>query len=104
MATKKKTIPNCYGDIPATLNDHPFYGLQLDEEQRAFANVIWSPDIDIVFCNARAGCGKTLISVGVANLLVQYGRFSNLIYHVALRREKTRLASRNDYRKKFCLF
>lgn len=58
MATKKKTVPDFYGEIPATLNDHPFYGLHLDEEQRAFANAIWSPDIDIIFCNARAGTGK----------------------------------------------
>lgn len=80
MATKKKTVPDFYGEIPATLNDHPFYGLQLDEEQRLFANAIWSPDIDIIFCNARAGTGKTTVATGVANLLVQYGRFSNLVY------------------------
>ena len=33
-----------------------------------------------MFCNAKAGCGKTLIAVGVANLLIQYGKFEKLIY------------------------
>ena len=80
MATKKKPIPEFYGEPPKTLDGHPFYGLQLDEEQQKFANTIWSPDIDIVFCNARAGTGKTTIATGVANLLIQYGMFSNLVY------------------------
>ena len=80
MATKKKPIPEFYGEPPKTLDGHPFYGLQLDEEQQKFANAIWSPDIDIVFCNARAGTGKTTIATGVANLLIQYGMFSNLVY------------------------
>lgn len=80
MATKKKPIPEFYGEPPKTLDGHPFYGLQLDEEQREFANAIWSPEIDIVFCNARAGTGKTTIATGVANLLIQYGMFSNLVY------------------------
>lgn len=80
MATKKKPIHEFYGEPPKTLDGHPFYGLQLDEEQQKFANAIWSPDIDIVFCNARAGTGKTTIATGVANLLIQYGMFSNLVY------------------------
>lgn len=80
MATKKKTVPEFYGEPPESLDGHPFYGLQLDEEQRKFANAIWNPDIDIVFCNARAGTGKTTIATGVANLLIQYGMFDNLVY------------------------
>lgn len=80
MATRKKSIPDFYGEPPKTLDGHLFYGLQLDEEQLNFANAIWNPDIDIVFCNARAGTGKTTIATGVANLLVEYGMFDNLIY------------------------
>ena len=80
MANKKKSIPEFYGEPPESLDGHPFYGLRLDEEQQKFANAIWSPDIDIVFCNARAGTGKTTIATGVANLLIQYGMFSNLVY------------------------
>ena len=80
MATKKKAVPEFYGEPPESLDRHPFYGLKLDEEQRKFANAIWNPDIDIVFCNARAGTGKTTIATGVANLLIQYGMFDNLVY------------------------
>lgn len=80
MATKKKVASDFHGEAPATLDEHPFYGLQLDEEQKKFANLIWSSDIDIVFCNAKAGCGKTVVATGVANLLIQYGKFSNLVY------------------------
>ena len=83
MATKKKPTPEFYGEPPKTLDGHPFYGLQLDEEQVAFANAIWSPDIDIVFCNARAGTGKTTIATGVANLLVRYGMFSTIVYIIS---------------------
>ena len=80
MATKKKTTTEFYGEKPTKIDGHPFYGLQLDEEQLAFANAIWNPDIDIVFCNAKAGTGKTTIATGVANMLIQYGLFSNLVY------------------------
>lgn len=80
MAAKKRNVMEFTGDKPATLDDSPFYGLQLDDEQMAFANAIWNPDIDIVFCNAKAGTGKTTIAVGVANMLVSYGLFNEMIY------------------------
>jgi len=80
MANKKKNDMNFCGKPPETLSDHPFYGLQLDEEQMRFANTIWNPDIDIVFCNAKAGTGKTTIATCVANMLVQYGLFGGIVY------------------------
>ena len=80
MASKKKTITVTTNDIPETLSKHPFYGIELDEEQKMFANAIWNPNIDIVFCNAKAGSGKSLVATGVANLLVQYGLFDSIVY------------------------
>lgn len=81
MAAKKKVISEHFGDPPKEINGkEDFYGFQLDEHQLKFANAIWNPDIDIVWVNARAGSGKTLIATGVANLLVQYGFFKNIIY------------------------
>lgn len=77
---KKRSVPEYYGDLPTTVRDRPFYDLQLDEEQIVFADTMLNPEIDIVFCNARAGTGKSTVSVGVANMLVQYGAFSNIIY------------------------
>lgn len=80
MASKKKIVTDfAPGDPPKTIGDI-FYGLQLDDEQLAFANAIWSPDNDIVFVDAKAGTGKTTIAVGVANMLVKYGFYNELIY------------------------
>lgn len=45
-------------NAPATLSRHSFYGLKLDEYQRAFRDAIWDKDKLIVFCNAKAGTGK----------------------------------------------
>ena len=81
MATKKKsTMPDFSQDRPKDMSESPFYGMTLDQEQLNFANAIWNPNIDIVFCNARAGTGKTTIAVGVANMLVQYGDYNEMIY------------------------
>ena len=82
MSSKKKILTTT--DVPPeNLLDHPFYGIPLDEEQKVFAQSIWDENIDIVFCNAKAGTGKTTVSIGAANLLVQYGRFSNIIYVIS---------------------
>ena len=70
-------------DAPQTLDDHPFYGLQLDDQQREFANAIWNPENLIVFCDAKAGTGKTTIATGVANMLVQYGLYDGIVYIAA---------------------
>lgn len=80
MAGKKKTVTVTKTDIPEDLSEHPFYGIELDEEQKIMANTIWNPNIDIVFVNAKAGCGKTVVATGVANLLVQYRLFDNIVY------------------------
>lgn len=78
MASNKKT--NIVDTPPVDLMDHPFYGIDLDDEQRIMAQSIWDKNIDIVFCNAKAGTGKTTIATGAANLLVQHGFFDNIIY------------------------
>lgn len=83
MATKKKVQREFHGEAPATLEGHPFYGFMLDEQQKTFRDAIWNPDIDIVFCNARAGTGKTTVATGVANLLVQYERYDGIVYIMA---------------------
>lgn len=80
MATKKKYITECYGDLPKSFDNHPFYDLSLDDEQLVFANTILNPDIDIVFVNASAGTGKTTIATGVANILVSHKVFDDIIY------------------------
>ena len=84
MASKKKPVmESVRGDVPKTLTNHPFYGLELDEEQKVFRDAIWNPENLIVFANAKAGTGKTLIAVATANLLVQYGLYDGIVYVVS---------------------
>ena len=83
MASKKVQKTNEYGNPPKTLDGHPFYGIELDEQQREFAEAIWNPENLIVFCNSKAGSGKTTIAVGVANMLVQYGLYDGIVYIAA---------------------
>lgn len=82
MATKKRQSTEQYNpcDAPERISPTMFYRMTLDEEQEVFANAIWNKDIDIVFCNSKAGTGKTTIATGVANLLVQYGMYDNIVY------------------------
>ena len=48
MATKKPSTVITYGDTPKTLDEHPFYGIDVDEEQKAFRDAIWDSDKLIV--------------------------------------------------------
>lgn len=66
--------------IPQTLDDSPFYGLLLDDKQKQFRDAIWNPNKLIVFCNAKAGTGKTTIAAATANLLCEYGMYNGIIY------------------------
>lgn len=83
MAAKKSTRVNDYGEAPQSLNESLFYGFELDEQQKAFRDAIWDDSKLIVFANARAGTGKTLIAVATANLLVQYGKYDGIVYIVS---------------------
>ena len=65
---------------PKTLEDHPFYGLRLDDDQIAFRDAIWNPEKLIIFCNAKAGSGKTLIATATADLLVNYHLYDGIVY------------------------
>lgn len=80
MASKKNVNTVSHGNPPQTLKDHPFYGFELDDDQKAFRDAIWNQDKLIVFANAKAGTGKTLVAVATANLLVQYGRYDGIVY------------------------
>lgn len=76
---KKRTGSDIY-DVPMSLRDQPFYGLVLDEQQQVFRDAIWDENKLIVFCNAKAGTGKTLIATATANLLCKYGRYEGIVY------------------------
>lgn len=76
----KKYQPYSISDAPKTLEDMPFYSLKLDPDQQKFRDAIYDPEKIVVICNAKAGTGKTTISVGVASILVQYGFYDGIIY------------------------
>lgn len=67
-------------NIPQTLNKHPFYGFELDEQQKNFREKIWNDKYNIVFCNAKAGSGKTLIATATAELLVHIKEYKGIVY------------------------
>lgn len=76
----KKAPSSYHENPPETLEKHPFYGFVLSDEQRTFRDAIWDPKVLLVACNARAGTGKTMISVATGNLLVEYRRYRRLVY------------------------
>ena len=80
MARKNLSAVVAKPYIPQTLENHAFYGLDLDEHQVKFRDTIWNPDKPIVFCNAKAGTGKTTIATATANLLCQYGLYDGIVY------------------------
>ena len=63
----------------------PFYGLILDQEQRSFVDAIMDQNKTIVFCNAKAGTGKTTLAMGAANILVKDKRndLDGIVYIVS---------------------
>ena len=62
-----------------------FYNFILDEDQERFVQAVKSPKNKIVFCNAKAGTGKTTLAMGVANLLYQDKRndIDGIVYIVS---------------------
>lgn len=81
MATKKKAInEEDYGETPRIIDDRPFYNFILDEEQKKFVNAILNPNNTIVFCNAKAGTGKTTLAMGTAEILVKHKEYDGIVY------------------------
>ena len=83
MARQTKKAAETFSDVPETLHEHPFYGFKLDADQQHFVDSIWDKKKLLVFCNAKAGAGKTTMAFAVANLLYQYGIYKNIIYAVS---------------------
>lgn len=81
MAKRQKSVD--YSNPPKDLSEHIFFGMKLDEEQTAFRDAIWDPDKLIVFCDAKAGCGKTQIATMTAELMYRFGRYDGIVYITA---------------------
>lgn len=81
MAKRIRTMD--HQDVPADLSEHPFFGLHMDDEQKAFRDAIWDPEKLVVMCDAKAGSGKTQIATMTAELLYRYGRYNGIVYITA---------------------
>lgn len=81
--SKNYKKPTDHSTPPQTLEDHVFFGLTLDDEQKNFRDAIWAEDKLIIFCDAKAGSGKTQIAVMTAKMLYDYGRYDGIVYITA---------------------
>lgn len=77
---KKTQKVSEYGEAPKKIDDRPFYEFTLDEDQKKFVNAILNPDNTIVFCNAKAGTGKTTLAIGTAEILYQHNEYDGIVY------------------------
>lgn len=79
---KRKYVPSdpCMTEVPENLNDHSFFGIKTNPGQTIFRDAIWNSKNKIVFCNAVAGTGKTLIAAAAAVLMVKTGQFDEIVY------------------------
>jgi group I intron endonuclease len=79
MAKKKQFVVDV-NDVPETLENHPFYGLELDDEQRKLVNAVWKRDKKLYLVNSIAGSGKTLMAVALGTLMVKYNLYEKVVY------------------------
>lgn len=84
MAAKKTTITTKLdAPDPTKLDDVTFFkrlGFTMSDEQKQLRDAIYNPDIDIVFCNSKSGTGKSVISLATSLLMVECGRYDDIIY------------------------
>lgn len=77
-ATQQMNAPD-----PKRLDECLFFkrlGFEMSDEQKRFRDAIYSPDIDIVFVNARSGSGKSTIAIATACLMVECGLYDEIFY------------------------
>lgn len=79
MANKRVQKIN-YEQPPKTLKDHPFFGLQLDADQRKLVDAVWNREKRVYLVDSIAGSGKTLMATALGVLMTQYGIFDKVVY------------------------
>lgn len=81
--TKKVTDKKLEAPDPKKLDNCLFFkrlGFELSNEQKILRDAIYNPDIDIVYVNAPAGTGKSVVSIATACLMVECGLYDKIIY------------------------
>lgn len=72
---------------PKRLDECLFFkrlGFEMSDEQKRFRDAIYSPDIDIIFANAKAGVGKNVVAISTSCLMVECGLYDKIIYCFSL--------------------
>lgn len=70
-------------EIPGTLEKLGFFrrlNFKFSKEQKVFRDAIYNFDNKIVFCNAKAGTGKTTVAVATACAMVELGLYDGIVY------------------------
>lgn len=81
MVAKKKAVTNEYSkNIPMTLDDHPFFGIIPDREQKILMDEVWKREKKVFLVDSIAGSGKTLIATALGVLMVKYGIYDKIVY------------------------
>lgn len=90
MAKKLSTPPTKTqtDSAPKSLDDHIFWGLTLDPEQKAFRDAMYNSENLVVMCDAKAGCGKTLVAVATGLLMVKFGLYDAVTYIMSVGQER----------------
>lgn len=57
-----------------------FFGLTLNDGQKAMKDAIMSPNNQVVMANAVAGSGKTMLAVACARMLQAYHGYDGVVY------------------------
>lgn len=70
------------------LDENMLYHFILDEEQKVFRDNILNDDKLIIFCNSKAGTGKTTIATACANILCSHNRYEGIVYIAAPTQEQ----------------
>ena len=81
MAAKKTQKVNEYAkDVPMTLDEHPFFGIVPDKEQKMLMDAVWKREKRVFLIDSIAGSGKTLIATALGVLMVKYGLYDKIVY------------------------
>ena len=80
MTAKKRQGSDTYFDPPKTLDNHPFFGIEPDRDQKVLIDSVWKQDKKVYLVNSIAGSGKTLIATALGVLMVKYKKYKKVVY------------------------
>lgn len=69
-----------YYDVPENLDNHPFFGIVPDPQQKELIDAVWKREKKVFLIDSIAGSGKTLISTALGVLMVKYGLYDKIVY------------------------